>query len=316
MKQPESALRVARGQAGLITTAQCARLGISELRIANLVRSGLWHRLVRGVYDCGEPAVGDLHDHQRRRAAWLGLLGAGPDAIAVGVCALALHGVWGLPARIAPEVSLPGARGNRGPASIRVRRFDHGFGVATLRGRAVADLRSALVQALPEMNRETAVAVLDSTLFRRQLDAEGLADVRRRVRGRRGAARLTPWWDLVDGRAESPLETRARLVCVDACLPPDDIQVVVTDSRGAFIARGDMGWLREDGSWVLVEIDGVAIHSAPEALFRDRVRQNALASRTDTVILRFTAADVYQPTLIPRQVAAALGRVRGSPGPS
>ncbi|WP_235939961.1 hypothetical protein [Occultella kanbiaonis] len=166
---------------------------------------------------------------------------------------------------------------------------------------------TALVQALPELDRDTAVAVIDSALFRGLLTDQSLAVVRERVRGRRGAARLHEWWPLVDGRAESPVETHARLDCVDAGRPPDDLQVVLHNRRGVFLARGDLGWMRDDGSWVLVEIDGKSVHAQPGPLYRDRTRQNRIAiGSKSTTLLRYTAVDVYRKGHIPGEVRMAL----------
>jgi hypothetical protein len=306
--QAAEALHLARGQAGLLSTSQCVVLGLSTQRITNLVRTGLWRRITRSVYDTGyiDPDVNPL-DWARIQSAWIGMLGVGPEAIAVGLCALALHGVWGLPQRIVPEVALPAGRFARGPQAIRVRRFSSTLGTINLAGRLIADVPTALVQALPELDRDTAVAVLDSALNRGQLTDGSLSVVRERVRGRRGAARLHEWWPLVDRRAESPVETHARLDCHDAGIAPDALQVILRNRHGTFLARGDLGWIRADGSWVLVEIDGKTVHAQPDALYGDRTRQNRIAiGRKGTTLLRYTAVDVYRKGCIPAEVRMAL----------
>src|SRR5699024_8275847 len=119
-----------------------------------------------------------------------------------------------------------------------------------------------------------------------------------RLRGRRGVSRVARWWPLVDGRAESPLETWARLDCYDHGLPPHDLQVVLRDRRGAIIGRGDMGWRRCDGTWVIAELDGIQVHGAPDPLYADRHRQNRLLTETGAIVLRFTSADLRQPGAI------------------
>ncbi|UCN13763.1 hypothetical protein LFM56_12725 [Cellulomonas iranensis] len=239
----------------------------------------------------GEPDRVDRgHDHRRRRAAWTALLALGPErAVAVGACALALHGVEGLPRTIRPEAALPvvGGRHHRGDA--RVRRFRTGD-VVVVRGARAVRPELALAQAVCELSREHAVGVLDSAV-RRGLVAPDLACVRALARGRRGAARLARWWELVDGRADSPLETRARLQCVDAGLAPDELQVPVRDADGRVVARGDLGWWTPEGRLVVVEIDGAGPHATPAALYRDRERQNAIVA-TGALLLRFTADDV------------------------
>ncbi|MDM7829996.1 hypothetical protein QRT05_01505 [Cellulomonas sp. MW9] len=230
-------------------------------------------------------------DDRRRRAAWLGMLAYGPRAIPVGACALALHGVAGLPARIAPEIALPGGSAVRPRDGIRVRHYDD-FVTTRLGGRLVAAFDDALVQALPELRRTPAVAVLDNALNRGLVDDERLAVVRAAMRGRRGAAGVDAWWHLVDGRAESPLESDARLRCIDAGIGPHELQVEVSDGAGRFLARGDMGWRLRGGRWLLVEIDGREVHDAPSALYADRTRQNRLLATGRIDLLRFTARDL------------------------
>ena len=190
---------------------------------------------------------------------------------------------------------------------MRVRRFGKPIHTRAFGEHFVAEPVTALIQALPEWNRDTAVAVLDSALNRRRISHRDLGQIRRGVRGRRGAKKLWPWWDLVDGRADSPVETRARLECLDAGLPRPELQVRIADSQGVIVARGDMGWQRSDGSWLLVEIDGTSIHSQPSALYRDRRRHNAIALSGAHTQLRFTSADVAAGSMV-GVIAAGLGR--------
>lgn len=126
--------------------------------------------------------------------------------------------------------------------------------------------------------------------------------------GARGAVRARSWLPLVDRRAESPLETFARLACVDGHVPPDDLQVEIKTPGGRLIGRGDLGWRLGDGRWLIAEIDGRTFHENPEALLRDRARQNALVSTGRVDVLRFTAADIRTSGLIPAAVRRALDR--------
>lgn len=173
-----------------------------------------------------------------------------------------------------------------------------------------ADRPTALIQALPEWPRDTVVAVPDSMLNRSLITPDELLEVRRAVRGRRGAASLHSWWPLVDGRAQSPLETGARLQCFDAGLPAPSLQVAIgLDNAG--IARGDLGWRRSDGTCVLVEIDGREFHDNPEAVFHDRRRQNSIALAGRHTLLRFTGRDLAQRTLTPTVIRSLpMGRPR------
>ncbi len=303
---PDSLLRLAEAQGGLVSAAQCDVAGVAQARRGRLVRSGRWGRTTTGVYvvDPHAPVGAEL---RRRRAAWTGVLAYGPGAAAVGTSALVLHGVAGLPTTITPEVVLRGLRHTAGRDGIRVRRFStvvRPYGAAF-----VAPLPEALVQALPELPRDNAVAVLDDVLHRRLVPDAEMARVRAATGGRRGAAGLHACWGLADRRAESPLETFARLQCVDAGIAPDELQPVVRAPDGRQVARCDLAWRRADSTWLLVEVDGREFHDVPAAVMHDRHRQNALAVLGHTV-LRVTSTDVSRRAVAPLVRAALLPRPR------
>lgn len=333
-------LRLAARQEGLVSTRQCDDVGVTAERRAALRRAGALVPVVRGVHDVGallpDPAPLDARarsplgrpgsggepeahtgvparplldrgpDHLRRRAAWLALLALGPDrAVATGGCALALHGVQGLPVRLRPEAALPDGTVRRPGGGIVVRCVDPGP-VVVVRGARACAVPRALAAAVCELPRDQAVAVLDSALHRSLLGPDELALVRSLTEGRRGCRRAAPWWGLVDGRSESPLETRARLQCLDAGVPPHDLQVLVRDAAGRVVARADLGWELADGRLLVVEIDGVGPHGTPQALYRDRERQNAVLA-TGALLLRFTASDIARrvvPDAVRRHLAA------------
>ena len=116
--------------------------------------------------------------------------------------------------------------------------------------------------------------------------------------GRRGAVIRRPWLGLADGRAESPLETRGRLRCHDAGMLPDELQAVIRRPDGSTAARVDMLWHEPR---LVAEADGAAFHDQPDALFKDRHRQNELAALGFTVV-RFTWQDTTDASRLPRML--------------
>lgn len=292
-------------QGGLIGHGQVLAAGLTVAELRTLLARGRWQRQTVGVYRTPAPTGLDHYDEARVRAAWTGLLGV-PGAAAVGMSALALHGIQGLPLTIPAEVCLPGGASRAGPAGVTVRRYRNQLIVQRIHGFPVATVPIALGQALPQLPREHAVAVLDSALNRRLLSPSGLREVTRLLAGRRGARCVRDHLALADGRAESPLETRARLCFIDAGLPPTAIQVEFRDARGKIVARGDMGWRRADGSWIIAELDGRDIHATPEAVYRDRSRQNLLQTSGGATLLRFTGRDLTSGAAV-ATVRRALG---------
>ncbi|BDZ41160.1 hypothetical protein GCM10025865_04590 [Paraoerskovia sediminicola] len=298
---PPSLLDLAERQAGLVSAAQCAAHGLGPGPTRTLVARREWSRPTRGVYDTcpvGERTPG----RGRLVAAWTALLAYGPRSVAVGACALALHGVNGLPPRISPEAAVAGADNRVDRDGLRCRDFTTpapaGKGdpqaTALSGGRRVVPLELALAQAVPELPRANALAVLDDVLHRGRLTTGGLATVHDLARGRRGVARAHELFALADARAESPLESFARLDCIDAGVAPDVLQLPVIDRRGHVSARGDMAWRQTRDRWLVAEIDGRDVHGAPDAVYADRARQNALVSTGQIDVLRFTARDLGQ----------------------
>ncbi|MGH3745567.1 MAG: hypothetical protein ACRDTP_11970 [Mycobacteriales bacterium] len=104
--------------------------------------------------------------------------------------------------------------------------------------------------------------------------------------GRRGAVAARRMLGLADARGESPLESAVALALHGARIPEPERQWPIVTPR--LRARLDFAWPER---MVALEADGVSVHSAPEALLRDRTRQNALAILGWT-ILRCTWHDV------------------------
>ncbi|GII98672.1 hypothetical protein CLV28_0438 [Sediminihabitans luteus] len=308
---PPQILRLARAQAGLVSTRQCDAAGIGPTVRRGLVARREWTRPGRGVYDTtpGPRSV----DDGRRAAAWTALLAFGPDAVAVGACALVMHRVAGLPSRITPEVAMPGADRRRTRDQIVCRHFDTDLRTVLVAGRRVVALDLALAQAVPELSRAHGLAVLDDVLHRGLLDRSGLDRVHDLARGRRGVASRHELWAFADARSESPLESFARLDCIDAGVPPDVLQLPVLDLAGRVRARGDMAWRLPHGRWLVAEVDGREVHGLPDAVYADRSRQNALVGTGRIDVLRFTSHDLGR---IGTTVRGVLARARtGDPVP-
>lgn len=98
----------------------------------------------------------------------------------------------------------------------------------------------------------------------------------------------------------------ARLFLLDAGLPAPEVQMELelSDGRSVFV---DLAYREQR---VGIELDGRSPHELPEAVFRDRRRQNKVGF-TDILLLRYTWWDVKRDT--PRfvsEVGAALARRR------
>lgn len=108
---------------------------------------------------------------------------------------------------------------------------------------------------------------------------------------------------LADGLAESPQETRVRLLLHASRLPRPVAQHVVLRPDGSFVARVDFAWVE---ARVALEYEGVW-HGEAQQVGRDRRRLNELTAAGWTVIV-VTAADLRDPAALLARLAAALKR--------
>ena len=120
----------------------------------------------------------------------------------------------------------------------------------------------------------------------------------------RGSRRARTAVALADGRAESPPESRLRVLLRLAGLTPEP-QFVVRGDGGQFIARVDLAF---PAHRVAVEYDGVW-HGAPQQVGKDRRRQNRLTAAGWTVTF-VTAADLRDPVALLARIAATLSAPR------
>jgi very-short-patch-repair endonuclease len=139
--------------------------------------------------------------------------------------------------------------------------------------------------------------VLDPLLARTGVDATDVYAAIGSGRGCRDARTAVTW---ADRRAESPQESRLRLLLIRAGLRPES-QHVVLDGQGGFVARVDLAF---PDRRVAVEYDG-AWHGEPGQFARDRRRLNALQAARWRV-LHVTAADLHRPQALVDRVCALL----------
>ncbi|RLP92705.1 hypothetical protein EAD98_20765 [Micromonospora sp. CV4] len=238
------------------------------------------------------------------------MLSLGPQAHAVFGTAAELHGIAGLPRHDEVHVALPGRAAKLTRVSdpaVVLHQLEHASSAVRLvNGIAATTPQWTVAEIILREQRYPAVAVLDSALNRGLLTAECLSMIRTLIRGRRGAVAARGYLTEADGRAQSPLETRTRLRCVDGRVPPDVLQLEVRDGDGYLLGIGDLGWRAPR---LIAEADGRDAHGTPAAAFADRHRQNRLVNAGWTV-LRFTWADTLQPDYIPWTVRQALAAAR------
>lgn len=239
----------------------------------------------------------------RARAAWLWSNG---NATLTGLSAAAVLGAKWLNAGEPAELSRPNRHATPG---IIVHSYNLGSGEECIANgiRITSPERTAfdIGRNLPSSR---GVPVLDALVNATKLkigDVLALADTKPGVRNVR---RLRSTLTLVDGGAESPQESRVRLLLVGAGLPPPETQIEFTDEFGIARIRVDMGW-RE---WrVAVEYDGVQHWSDRYQRSWD-IDRIAMLEAMGWIVIRVSAEMLSRPNVIIERVRRKL-RAAGCP---
>ncbi|WP_068181425.1 DUF559 domain-containing protein [Mycobacterium sp. UM_CSW] len=151
----------------------------------------------------------------------------------------------------------------------------------------------------------TAVPILDALLNATGIKPEDVVAFLDRHPKAKGSRRLRTALELADGGAESPQETRLRLLLVDAGLPKPETQIEFPNLR----IRVDMGW-RE---WkVAVEYDGIQ-HFADRYQRSWDIERIAMLEAAGWTVVRVSAEMLSRPKALVERVKNKL-RERGAYG--
>lgn len=178
-------------------------------------------------------------------------------------------------------------------------RDDEVCTVDGMRCTTVARTAYDLGRRLPE---QMGVMRIDALLNATGVPPSSIADITDRYAGARGVRRARRALALVDAGAESPQETRLRLLLVRSGMPRPITQIPVADDRGRVRRRIDMGWPELK---VGVEYDGEQHFLNPEDYAADIERLEFLASR-GWLIVRVSSTQLrYRKTEVVDRVRRA-----------
>ena len=274
---------------GPFTVAEAERAGLTRQQLEGRT----WRRLGAGLY------------------TWAGL----PDSPAVTLAAVSmrlpqgaafsgrtaawLHGL-DLPPCDPVEVTVPlGGVSTLAGATVRHHTLGEHELVRRL-GMPTTSLLRTAVDLGSSLRLVEAVVAVDMALQARRVTLDQLRAHERANRGAKGIAQLRRILGLADPAAESPMETRLRLLLVLSGLPRPESQVSLHDEAGRFLGRADLYYRAQR---LGLEYDGGAHR---DSLVQDDRRQNRLLS-AGYGLLRFTANDVLSsPNAVVAQVRAAL----------
>lgn len=240
----------------------------------------------------------------RAQAAWLW---SGRRSTVAGTSAAALHGSRWIDAQLPAELNQPSQ--HKTPGIVLHHDALSADDIVTVGGIPVTSPARTAFDMGRRPGLVVAVVRLDALMRTTGVTADEVGALAAHHRGARGVVQLRRAVELADPGAESPQETRVRLVLARAGLPPERTQIDVFDRDGYHVGRLDMGWR----IWkVGVEYDGQQHWTDPGQRARDIDRQARLEAQGWRIIR--VSADMLRthPTTIVVRVWQAL-RAAGAP---
>jgi hypothetical protein len=213
-----------------------------------------------------------------------------------------LHGLDVAPC-VPIETIVPGDGEGWERGGVRVRRASlDDCDIVVVRGFRTTSMLRTLSDFSHRVSLVEAVVVADMALHAGLIQRAHLSEWVCRHRGRKGVRAERLMLKFAEGGAESPMETRLRMLLVMNGLPRPEVQVTIRDDAGSVVGRPDL-YYREHR--LGLEYDGET-HRA--SLVEDNRRQNRLLL-ADVRLLRFTSADVLRkPESVVSQVRNALSQ--------
>lgn len=263
------------------------------LLTAKQLRSSAWVRLRQDVY-----ADAALEVTHRLLVSAVGLAlpaGAGFTGLSAAV-------LWGVPDVAGPgdpvEVVLPGGARWHPGAGVRVHRAAGAVRLEEVGRWRCTGRGDTAVGLVRRGSEEDAVVLLDRLLAAGMVRLDDVRDAVADLPRGRGTAQARRVAALAAEFAESPQETRLRLVVVRAGLPAPVPQFRVFDDEG-FVARVDLAYpelriaIEYDGHW----------HAERRAFLDDRRRLNRLVA-AGWVVLHVTSDDLRRPERLLARIRA------------
>ncbi len=254
----------------------------------------MWRRMSTSITACDVGGAWSMPD--RRDRAWPSAAEARPRVAGVD------HVSAGAPVELTvpPDVRLDSRAGQVRLIRSRLRPEE----ITTLGTITLTTPERTAFDVVRWSDRVDGIAALDALLNRQVVRMTALSAYRALIGRGPGSRLFANALAVAEPLAESPMETRSRLVLVDSGLPRPVAQHVIRDSEGRFVARVDLAYPVER---VALEYEGDH-HRERDTFRRDIDRLNALTA-LDWVVVRATARDIYRDSdQLVRRVSELLRR--------
>jgi hypothetical protein len=253
---------------GFATTAQLLTV-MTRQQLDVKVKNGSLVRVWYGVYAAEPPNLFG-------RLAALDIF-MGQPAIACMGTAAALYG-FDTANTTTIHVLDPGVRMR--PAIGLMVHQRTGAQLQRVAGRLATAPAWTAVEVARQLHRPRALATLDAALRSRDCTVKDLEDAVDEQRGRRGIVAVRQLMPFADGRAESAMESEARLVMIDHGLPLPELQYPILGRDGE-LWRVDFAWPEYR---LVAEYESVDWHAGRDEMLRDKTRWGKIQELGWTII--------------------------------
>lgn len=217
------------------------------------------------------------------------------------------HERWYARESVSREIDVYSVGTPRAATGVRIRRLTRELPighVVTVGGvRITSVARTAVDVARWEDDDDVAIAKIDAVCNKGRTDVHTVAAVAEQMKGLHGVQRVRALLRWCDRRADSPRETRLRLMLVRAGLPVPTTQLVIYNEYGEKVATADLGYEKQK---VAIFYDSELHREKSNWEFDAWV--NAQLLELGWQPLRITAQMMRHPPMIIRQVRVALTR--------
>ncbi|HET7016622.1 MAG TPA: DUF559 domain-containing protein [Streptosporangiaceae bacterium] len=300
-----SELPVSGRLAGILTTAELSRAGITESNLRILIGRGALVPLGRGLY--AKAALVKQLNSSKLGPSALRLAAAvtavGPDAVGSHQHAAVIHGLQLLARPRTDVVDVtrpPGAsvsRSARPGTQLHIAAVPAGHRTL-VSGIPVTTVARTVVDLARTTSVRDGVVTADSALHAKQTTKSELYAVIKACPRWPGIARARQVADFSDGLAESAFESIARVAFHDAGLPPPQLQAEV-GGDGRVIARVDFYW---PAHATIAEADGAGKYQDP-GVARRQLQRDAELRAAGFQVIHFTWQEFH---INPDQVIQAI----------
>lgn len=299
---------------GFIARTDVLAAGLDDRFVQRRLRSRIWTRIRNGAYypTTVWTELDAVAKHERLARA---VVHAHGDVVALshvsGMVVRAGCDLWGVDLNQVHVTRLDDRSGSRERDVVHHQGVVGEGEVEEVGGLLVMREARCLAETAAGAGVESGLCSVDSALHRGRVISAELDEYRNRMRRHPHSRTLDLVLRMADGRSESVGESRLRYLLWRHGLPRPVSQYAVHDHTGHLIGIVDLA-LPEHR--VLLEFDGRVKYGrllppgqdAGEAVYREKLREDALREATGFTVVRVTWADLADPVGIANRVRRAI----------